>query len=312
MKKAFTLIELIVVVGILVILIGTLVAALSGGTEAARAARCLTNLKNLATACNAYAMANGNHNYPAAGSFETRFLDDTSTFEFKVCEMHGWLSWDSRGAYEGKTTSHVASGDWFTSAYNTDFDVRQYALTNGALWRYVSENSDVFVCPEHHKKMRLLRPQWSYVMNEVFGYDSSLGSQTLLKWPQQSLGDIRLHRRGPVLSPDRVLMFSELQFLPNNRADVNTDASSGIMNDCTLQYSHNEVIGFNHPNGKRGLFAHIVFADGHTEKLLIPASPSSIGWSVAIDKSELQNLTKWLCEGKDVSFNGAHYEELKN
>ena len=72
MKKAFTLIELIVVVGILVVLVGTLVAALSGGTDAARAARCLTNLKNLATACNSYAMAH--QVYPLAGSVETRSL----------------------------------------------------------------------------------------------------------------------------------------------------------------------------------------------------------------------------------------------
>ena len=76
MKKAFTLIELIVVVGILAVLIGTLVAALSGGTDAARAARCLTNLKNLATACNSYAMASSC--YPLAGSVELRGIDRDS------------------------------------------------------------------------------------------------------------------------------------------------------------------------------------------------------------------------------------------
>ena len=72
------------------------------------------------------------------------------------------------------------------------------------------------------------------------------------------------------------------------------------------------MIGFNHPNGKRGLFAHIVFTDGHIEKLVIPASPAGDKWSIAIGKSELEELTEWLCKGKDVSFNGAHYEELKN
>ncbi|MBR5548538.1 MAG: prepilin-type N-terminal cleavage/methylation domain-containing protein [Kiritimatiellae bacterium] len=306
MKKAFTLIELIVVVGILVVLIGTLVAALSGGTETARAARCLTNLKNLATACNSYAMAT--QVYPLAGSVETRAIDrdQNSAGEIKqrYSESRGWISWNSRGAYAGKVTSHIASGDWFTSAYNTDFDTRQYVLTNGVLWRYVSENSDVFVCPEHMKSMRLKKPLWSYVMNERFGYDDSQGSRAKLHTPHIGYG--RLSR------PDRVLMFAELQFLENDRVKVDTDTGSGIKNDCTLQYNHNEVIGFNHPNGKRGLFAHVVFADGHIEKLVVPATPSSTGWAVGIDRNELEDLTEWLCKGRDVSFNGAHYEELKN
>ena len=306
MKKAFTLIELIVVVGILAVLIGTLVAALSGGTESARATRCLTNLKNLATACNSYAMAA--QVYPLAGSAETRALarDESSAGEIKqrYSEVRGWISWNSRGAYAGNVTSHIASGDWFTSAYNTDFDTRQYALTNGALWRYVSENSDVFICPEHMRSMRLKKPLWSYVMNERFGYDDSLGARAKLHAPYIGYGHLS--------RPDRVLMFAELQFLENDRVKVDTDTGSGINNDCTLQYNHNEVIGFNHPNGKRGLFAHIVFADGHVEKLVVPASPSSIGWALEIDRNELEDLTEWLCKGKDVSFNGAHYEELKN
>ena len=178
MKKAFTLIELLVVIGILAILIAILVSTISNGTEAARAARCLTNLKNLANACNSYAMAH--QYYPLAGSVETRSLDRSSgtsgEIRQKYAEVPGWLSWNSRGAYEGKTTSHVASGGWFTSSYNQDYDTRQYALTNGALWRYVSENADVFVCPAHLKAMRLQRPLWSYVMNERFGYDNSQGS----------------------------------------------------------------------------------------------------------------------------------------
>lgn len=306
MKKAFTLIELIVVVGILAVLIGTLVAALSGGTDAARAARCLTNLKNLATACNSYAMANAH--YPLAGSAEIKKPDldslDSSGVQFIFTEYRGWISWDSRGAYGDKTTSHVASGGWFTSAYNQEFDARQHALTNGALWRYVSENSEVFVCPAHRKSMRKLNPLWSYVMNERFGYDSSQGSQALLYDPRI--------RYDSLPRADRVLMFAELQFAPNDKVDIDVDPGAGIKNDCTLQYNHNEVIGFNHPNGKRGLFAHVVFADGHTEKLMIPASPAGAGWSVGPGRGELEDLTEWLCKGKDVSFNGSKYENLEN
>ena len=304
MKKAFTLIELLVVIGILAILIGVLISTIANGTEVARAARCLTNMKNLANACNSYAMASSH--YPLAGSVERRGLGPsrgngiTKTF----WEIPGWISWDSRGAYEGKTTSHVASGGWFTSAYNNDFEVRQYALTNGALWRYVSENADVFVCPSHLKAMRIQRPLWSYVMNERFGYDTSQGSQGKLYDPRIEYGHLS--------RPDRVLLFAELQFLANDKVDVHADAGAGIRNDCTLQYNHNEVIGFNHPNGKRGISANVVFADGHIEKLVIPASPTGDKWAVAIGRSELEDLTEWLCKGEDVFFNGAKYEKRTN
>ena len=318
MKKAFTLIELIVVVGIIVILIGTLLATLAGGTESARSAKCLTNMKNLATACNSYAMASGS--YPLAGSLEyrTRTMgqSDESGLRLTFSENKGWLSWDSRNAYPpGGGSSHASSGGWFTSAYSKDADARLHALTNGAIWRSVSENADLFVCPAHRKAMRSQNPLWSYVMNELFGYDSTMGSQGVLFWSFQKLGDIRLHsdRNKPLLLPDRVLMFSELQFLGNDMVQVNTDASPGFRNDCTLQYSkNNEIIGFNHPNGKRGLFAHVAFADGHVEKINIPASPKEDGWAIKLGQNDLKDLTKWLCEGKDVTFNGKRYEVKEN
>ena len=304
MKKAFTLIELIVVVGILVVLVGTLVAALSGGTDAARAARCLTNLKNLATACNSYAMAH--QVYPLAGSVETRSLarDESSAGEIKqrYSEAPGWISWDSRGAYQGKTTSHVASSSWFTSAYNEEEEVRQYALTNGILWKYLSGTADVYVCPSHRKILKHKNPLWSYVMNQKFGYDYSFGAKAVGAGIEY----------GSLARADRTLLFAELQFLSNDKIEVDTDASAGIKNDCTLQYVKQEVIGCNHANGKRGLCAHVVFADGHVEKLSIPATRNGENWSIKLGRGELEDLTKWLCQGKDVSFNGSRYEKLQD
>ena len=56
MKKGFTLVEMLVVIGIIGILVGVLVASFSGGTESARNAQCLTNMKNLAGACQSHGM----------------------------------------------------------------------------------------------------------------------------------------------------------------------------------------------------------------------------------------------------------------
>ena len=302
MKKAFSLIELLVVIGILAILMGVLVSTMSGGSDSARAARCLANMKSLATACNTRAMA---HNwYPLAGSIEQRRLDTstTSSAQFKYYETPGWISWDSRGSYQGKTTSHVASGSWFISAYNEEEETRQYALTNGTLWKYLSGNTEVYVCPSHRKILKHKNPLWSYVMNQKFGYDYSYGSKAIGAGIEY----------GSLARADRTLLFAELQFLPNDKLEVDTDASAGIKNDCTLQYSKQEVIGCNHPNGKRGLCAHVVFADGHVEKLSVPATRNGENWSIKLGRGDLEDLTKWLCQGKDVSFNGSRYEKLQD
>ncbi|MBR1921057.1 MAG: DUF1559 domain-containing protein [Kiritimatiellae bacterium] len=301
MKKAFSLVELLIVIGILAILMGVLVAALNGGTESARAARCLTNMKNLATACNTYGMAA--HHYPLAGSIESREIDTEESadgIKFNYYEIPGWISWNSRGSYP--STSHVSSGSWFTSAYEKDEEVRDYALTNGALWKYLSGNTDVFVCPAHRKTLNRLKPLWSYVMNQYFGYDYTLGAKAIGGWIEY----------GHLSRADRILMFAELQFLGTDDLTVDDDTSPGIKNDCTLQYSHNEIIGCNHPAGKRGLCAHVVFADGHVEKLTIPASHHGDSWALNVSRSDLENLTEWLCKGKDVSFNGQHYEKLQD
>ena len=300
MKKAFTIVELLVVIGIIALLMGVLIISFAGGTESARAAKCLTNLKNLATAFNSYAM---NRNiYALAGSIEAFDFDESDgvkNVREKYYEQVGWISWNSRQAYKSNPTTHISNSGWFTSAYEQDFDTREYCLTNGALWKYVSGNRDVYVCPIHYRDMpKNNKPCWSYVMNSVFGFDDTKGSDAKSPiWFEY----------GTLDRADRTLLFGELQWAKLESGSApNTSASSGFENDCTLQYEEDmgkERIGFNHKDG-RDMVAHVIFADGHVEKLRQPKKGMS--------EHEMWELTKWLCEGKDVSFNGQRYEELKN
>lgn len=296
MKKAFTLVELLVVVGIIAILIAVLSVNLLAGGETARAARCLTNMKNLASSVSSYVMATGY--YPCSGSVEGYNMTMTSGGGRRAgktyYEVHGWISWYSNGAYESKPSAHISSGSWFSSAYTDNQDEREYCLTNGALWRYVGGNRDVFTCPKHIRDCKNVRPAWSYVMNGWFTHDKSEGGK--------GYPDIYGNAAASVDRLERRLLFAELQWTSALGSTPNLSKSAGTHNDCTLQFDKHECIGFNHKDGKEWV-AHVVFADGHVEKLRQPRT----GFS----ETMIQELTEMLCKAKDISFNGQQYEEMK-
>ena len=105
----FTLIELLVVITIIGILAALLFPVLSGVREKANRTVCLSNLRQLATACLAYASENKG------------FLPFPN-WNVNPAWMPGW-------AYNGSITGDP----------NTD-------LPGGALWRYV-HNINVYRCP---------------------------------------------------------------------------------------------------------------------------------------------------------------------
>ena len=300
MKRAFTLVELMVVISIIGILIAILVTNYGGTTESARAAHCLANMKNLANGVQSY--LGGAGCYPLAGSCEAMSIDlNNGSARKGYSEWRGWVSWDSRGAYAGSPQSHVASASWFTSAYNQETEVRMYALTNGALWTAVSGSADCYTCPSHVNKMRAgQRPCWSYVMSAYFGWDHSQGGRAV------TINDPRKWRES-VTRTDKRLLFAELQWSNLTGSEPNVSASPGLANDCVLQYrnapnyhGNAESIGFNHTAG-RDVMAHVVFADGHAEKLV---------WR---PDANLQELTEWLCDARDVAYDtgSKKYVEMK-
>lgn len=297
MKKAFTLVELLVVVGIIAILVSVLAVNLFAGGDAARAAKCLTNLKNLSNAVSGYVMAN--NRYPCAGSVEgySMKVGRSGNLERSYYEARGWISWNSRNAYDAEPNAHISSYSWFTSAYTQDREEREYCLTNGAIWKFVGGNREVYTCPAHVRATPANeRPCWTYVMSSKFTFDKSKGGK--------GYPDITGNWATGVTRLDRRLLFAEFQWAAAlSETPPARSASPGVEYDCTLQFeTENEHIGFNHRDG-RDWVAHVVFADGHVEKLRQKKS--------SMNESVLRDLTKLLCEAKDVAFNGQRYEELK-
>jgi prepilin-type N-terminal cleavage/methylation domain-containing protein/prepilin-type processing-associated H-X9-DG protein len=318
MKKGFSLVELLVVIGIIGILAGVLMGVFSGGGDSARAARCLSNMKNLANACQTYGMKTSR--YPNAGSIETLEMD-TSAGVRNVKTLYrdraGWISLDTEGKYPSQ--SHSANS--VIGMYCEDESKAAHALTNGCLWVYVARNRQTYICPQHVKKCgKNAKPLWSYLMNEFFEWDDSEGGKSY-----STTGKCKWY--GHLNNADKILLFSEVPFMDNSSwqpddasASIDTDAvlqpaavspvtEKDLQGACSVYYPANETIGANHVSG-RNLFAHVAFADGHVEKLRIPYTGSVK--NPKVDDSQLELLTSLLCGGKDYSFNGREYRALVN
>ncbi|MBO7684619.1 MAG: type II secretion system protein [Kiritimatiellae bacterium] len=320
-RGAFTIVELLVVIGIIGVLAGVLLASFTGGTEAARAAKCLSNMRNLAQGAISYAARHGD--YPNAGSCAAIDMDVNGV---KYYEHVGWISWLSKNdEYHSRRSRGGSVGSFQkcpnVSAYCTDDKDADFAITNGVLWKRVGQNRDTYICPSHAIQARkhAKTARFSYAMSAHFGYDWTRGSDAAESYGRGGVSMSESNRRF-----DRTLLFAELPFaIPGandsaNEVSEDTAYSTGNdteLVDCVLQYNANvngkayhgpgrewsgtaEAIHFNHRSGKR-YCAHVVFADGHVEKLLLPKKKSGGLNSV--------QLTGVLCGGVDVTFDGSTY-----
>ena len=337
MKRAFTLVELLVVIGIIGVLAGVLFASFGNGTDAARAAKCLTNMRNLAQAtiscaANGKSVNDNTHEYfPLAGSRAEMGVGGDSVMYYENVGWISWLSMNDEYGTRGEKGSNTRGSKGFialenVSAYSESGvdEKATFAIRNGAIWESVNGNHDVYVCPDHARAAgkKGLTVNWSYVMSAYFGYDWSNGSKAAGISGQSSdrvsLNSSRL---------DRTLLFAELPFNDHDfgggKIDTSFDTAADTSNDCVLQYKASgidgetfnkqwagaaESIAFNHRSGKRWC-AHVVFADGHTEKLLLPNGGGGLN---------REQLTALLCGddgrggGKDISFDGKSYSKLKD
>lgn len=77
-RRGFTLIELLVVISIIGVLIGLLLPAVQAARKAARRAQCLSNMRNVGLALNAF--ANAKNAYPNAGTYGELLTEVNSSY----------------------------------------------------------------------------------------------------------------------------------------------------------------------------------------------------------------------------------------
>ena len=310
-KYGFSLVELLVVIGIIAILAGVLLSQFGGATDSARASQCATNLRNLVTAAQTCASRETNGYYPAAGSFIWK-NPDHKAMKLTDHKRVGWIAGsedlDTDVPSPVSPVAFNASDDERIKAalHHGNYSVGDFKVNGrfkkdfpknkrfGRMWEALGGSRAAYQCPVHAaacKKVLGRNPGWSYVMNQAFGYDES-GNQ---KFRGQTLSGIA--------NPDKFLVFAELQGIDiddkvHGVQIRNTLHAGGTEADAVLNYA-TESIGFNHKAGRGRYAAHVAFADGHVEKILNPFSGST------------QKLTEWLCQGKEISFNGKYYSEVK-
>lgn len=330
MKRAFTLVELLVVLGIIGILVGVILSMFGSATESARAARCLVNMRSLAAAATAFSMETGQWYYytqnregqlgyfPSAGSVSGGKMENYQ-------EYVGWISWLSEGEFKYGGITEPKFGDTIKNCpyFGTGDSKKDYwALSHGALWRAIGQTKDPYVCPTHlHKCTREGRrpPLFSYVMNMNFGCDFTDGKDYIHSNPDEIPMSIGVPKNGSIARPDRMLMFAEIE---DNQAGKKGKTAGGgeclPEYDCVLQFNvsvngqkrggrwkgKTESMGFPHLGTDKRQFGHVAFADGHVEKF---QKPKSAGGSLSPEE-----LTAALCEGLDVTQNGGTYRVLEN
>lgn len=318
-KRAFTLLELLIVIAGIGALMAVVLVINSGATEGARAAKCKSHMRNLAQAVQSYAISH-NH-YPNAGSYV--YLDTHATQGklgvYKVAK--GWIGLNRR--VENSPQKFTLSKGWNESCMNNEHSTLRgayYAITNGTLWSTVHD-LESYICPEHRRICRKngVDPLWTYVMNSYFGYDNTQGNGVANLWD----GKVEYGKMGQ--AADLTLLFAEIPFVNIGAGEifVTQQGPGHQQTDCTLQFrtsktakdsggtkicntwywdGSSEMIGFNHKVGKNRV-AHVVFADSHVEELIMPVNPN---------ENSLKEITACLCNGRQLTYVNGHYVDPDN
>jgi len=129
-QRAFTLVEILVVLGIIIALAGLLLPVLASAREQAKRAQCLSGLRQLTAAWIAYAHDNDSH----------------------ICSADLGLSW----SWCGPKTDH--------NAIISDGLFPQLQLENGMLWPYVKD-ATVYRCPDDPTKLEFRRCSYQININ---------------------------------------------------------------------------------------------------------------------------------------------------
>jgi prepilin-type N-terminal cleavage/methylation domain-containing protein/prepilin-type processing-associated H-X9-DG protein len=163
-KRAFTLIEMLVVVAIIMVLAALLFPALGRVRESGRMVRCSSNLRQLYFAT---------MNFTADGTMPSAITGWYQGGDDLWCLRHGWITWSTWTDYPTNSPTGKASkpsdSDTYVWENATPACLGTICITNGSLWGYV-KGIDVYVCPTHKTLKGCNNAVRSYSMSTALSY----------------------------------------------------------------------------------------------------------------------------------------------
>jgi prepilin-type N-terminal cleavage/methylation domain-containing protein/prepilin-type processing-associated H-X9-DG protein len=268
-RRAFTLVELLVVIGIIGVLTALLMPALSGARKAANTAVCASNLRQLATGWQMY--ANQNKRVSVPGRLPTLAkpngiydLDNGLQYRPRWYELLGAV----QGVYACKNPKAIEDDSW--------------TITN-----------NVFLCPEV--------PDWNNSRNYPYGYNfqflgnarprAAAAAGGILMWVNYPVMSSRIKAAETVMAVDCVGTAAGLAeadrkgYYADGTKSVSSRGNKGYFVDPPLLLGNSDFTdaqnrGAPHRSGpdprhKRKLNA--AFCDGHVELV----TPQDLGYEVA-------------------------------
>jgi prepilin-type N-terminal cleavage/methylation domain-containing protein len=241
--RAFTLVELLVVIGIIAALIAILLPALNRAREQARRIKCLSNIRQLSMGWLMYANDNRGHFAVANGGI----LDHTTTGD-------NWANYESRQFW------------WLTNSAGYQPTGPAINVTTGMIWPYIKDRR-AYICPDDPQQLfnangvnaRLQPSGYSYGENGYLGFFAIVNGRQVDAGDAAALNVAMLHTLGQIKHAERTLLFSEV-------GDLNGQYPA----DCPVPaYLGNSLVGEGyffakfHSGGARPDGCSVSFVDGH-------------------------------------------------
>jgi prepilin-type processing-associated H-X9-DG protein/prepilin-type N-terminal cleavage/methylation domain-containing protein len=283
--RAFTLVELLVVIGIIAVLIGVLLPALSKARQQSQSVACLSNMRQL-------------------GQGLVMF-----TQEHKGYLPKGWFNARPKVAASPSNGSDVVPSDYST-ADSWGFRYPMYGW-DYVMLQYVGKSKNVFACPtDTEPKLRGL------LDNPEFGFDQTLLTDkpeaddipasyrinlsdltnraydamkiTQIKRPSLAIMFLEGADKDPAIHPNP-------QDAPYHHVATWEDESEGKVGPPNLNPATNAANRKNVAWNRHNKRANYVFADGHAESLVYEDTWKPIGpqWSGSTNINFYHPQTMW-------------------